>query len=511
MRVPLTINDHLQRAATVYGDRPGMIDEPTQPASSLGTLSYRDVARYARAQGAALERDGIRVGDRVAVFSPNGARNALAFFGVSGNGRVLVPVNFRLARAEVAYILEDSGARLLLVDPELAHLVEGLPVERTVVLGQDDEEVYAFGQEPTPWERDENAIATINYTSGTTAQPKGVELSHRALWLNATSLGWHAGVSDRDVYLHTLPLFHVNGWGMPFAAAAMGVPQVLLRKVDGHEILRRIRDHGVTLLNGAPAVVKIILNAAGDWDEVPGRGRVRMLVAGAPPPTRVIQRVEEELGWEFMQLYGLTETCPLLTFNRTRAEWDGLESAERAARLMRAGAPALGVTLSTDETGQVLARSNHVMDGYWGKPNDTERALDGGWFHTGDGGVFDDEGYLTIVDRKKDVIISGGENVSSIEVENVLHGHPGVAAAAVIGVPHEKWGETVKALVVRTAEHPDLSEEALISHCRDRIAHYKCPTSVEFRDDLPRTATGKLQKFKLREPYWEGKRRQVAG
>ncbi|TVR64128.1 MAG: AMP-dependent synthetase [Gemmatimonadales bacterium] len=511
MRVPLTINDHLRRASTVYGDRAGMIDEPEQPAPSLGTLTYRDVARYAVAQGAALQRDGIRVGDRVAIFSPNSARNALAFFGVSGSGRVLVPINFRLARAEVAYILEDSGARLLLVDPELESLVEGLPVERTVVLGRDDDEIYDLHAPSARWERDEDAIATINYTSGTTAQPKGVQLSHRALWLNATSLGWHAGVSDRDVYLHTLPLFHVNGWGMPFAAAAMGVPQVLIRKVDGDEILRRILEHGVTLLNGAPAVVKIILNAARKWDEVPGRGRVRMLVAGAPPPTRVIQRVEEELGWEFMQLYGLTETCPLLTFNRTRAEWDDLVPTERAAKLMRAGAPALGVTLSTDEEGQVLARSNHVMDAYWGKPNETEQALDGGWFHTGDGGVFDEEGYLTIVDRKKDVIISGGENVSSIEVENTLHGHPGVAAAAVIGVPHERWGETVKALVVRGPDHPELSETELIQHCRDRIAHYKCPTSVEFREDLPRTATGKLQKFKLRAPYWEGKGRQVAG
>ena len=511
MHVPLTINDHLARATTTYGDRMGLIDEPDQPAISLGSMTYREAGALSAAQAAMLDRYAVAVGERVAIVSQNSARMLLSFFGVSGSGRVLVPINFRLSPTEIAYILEHSGARTLLVDPELEETVEGLDTDRTLVLGRDDDQIYLPGVVPESWAADETAIATLNYTSGTTARPKGVMLDHRSMWLNATTMGWHSGLSDRDVYLHTLPLFHVNGWGMPFAAAAMGVPQVLLRKVDGHEILRRIRDHGVTILCGAPAVVAAVLDAAREWGEVPGRDRVRMLVAGAPPPTRTIERVETELGWEFIQLYGLTETAPLLTFNRRRQEWDELTPRERASKLMRAGSPALGITLRTTAEGEVLARGNHVLVGYWEQPEATTTALADDWFHTGDGGVVDDEGYLTIVDRKKDVIITGGENVSSIEVEDVLHGHPAVAEVAVIGVPDERWGETVKALVVPAADHAEVTAQELIAHCRERLAHFKCPTSIELRAALPRTATGKLQKARLREPYWEGRDRQVSG
>jgi fatty-acyl-CoA synthase len=511
VHVPLTLADHLDRAAAVYGRRVGIVDEPDQPAPSLGELTYAEVARRARAQAATWDALGLARGDRVAIVSHNSARMLVALWSVTAWGRVLVPINFRLGRDEIRYIVEHAGARVLLVDPELVDHVAGIEVEHTFVLGRDDAALHLDDVAPVPWERDETATATINYTSGTTAHPKGVELTHRSLWLNAAMLGWHAGVSDRDVYLHTLPLFHVNGWGMPFALAAMGVPQVVLRKVDGHEVLRRVRDHGVTLLCGAPAVVSMVLDAARGWDEVPGRDRVRILVAGAPPPTRTIERVETELGWEFLQLYGLTETSPLLTFNRTRAEWDELTPGERATKLMRAGAPALGVQLRLDDEGQVLARGNHTLAGYWRQPDASAEALAGGWFHTGDGGVIDDEGYLTIVDRKKDVIISGGENVSSIEVEDVLHRHPAVAEVAVIGVPDPRWGETVKALVVPAPGHELVDPRTLIEHCRAHLAHYKCPTSVELRDGLPRTATGKLQKFRLRAPYWEGHDRLVAG
>jgi fatty-acyl-CoA synthase len=511
MHVPLTVHDHLARASQVYGDRVGVVDEPDQPAPSLGTLTYRELADRARRQAAAWDRLGLERGDRVAIVSHNSARMLVALWSVCAWGRVLVPINFRLGREEIRYIAEHAGARVLLVDPELEEHVAGIDVEHTFVLGRDDDQLTVADGTPDPWERDESATATINYTSGTTAKPKGVQLTHRSLWLNAATLGWHAGVSDRDVYLHTLPLFHVNGWGMPFALAAMGVPQVVLRKVDGDEILRRVRDHGVTLLCGAPAVVSMVLEAAGRWDEIPGRDRVRILVAGAPPPTTTIERVETELGWEFMQLYGLTETAPLLTFNRTREEWDGLSPGDRATKLMRAGAPALGVQLRLDDDGQVLARGNHALAGYWQQPDASAEALEGGWFHTGDGGVFDDDGYLTIVDRKKDVIISGGENVSSIEVEDTLHRHPAVAEVAVIGVPDPRWGETVKALVVTAAGHEHVTERELVDHCRELLAHYKCPTSIELRTELPRTATGKLQKFRLREPYWEGRDRPVAG
>jgi acyl-CoA synthetase (AMP-forming)/AMP-acid ligase II len=303
-------------------------------------------------------------------------------------------------------------------------------------------------------------------------------------------------------------MFHCNGWGMPYAVTAMGVRQVVIRKIDGAEILRRVASHGVTVMCAAPAVVAAVLEAAHDWDgAIPGRDRVRIIVAGAPPPTKTIVRVEEELGWEFIQIYGLTETSPLLTINRAPAEWDGLDPVERAQRLGRAGVPAVGVRMAVDAEGEVLARSNHVFEGYWNQAEETAKAIVDGWFHTGDGG-YTDEAFIAISDRKKDVIITGGENVSSIEVEDCLFQHPAVAEVAVIGVPDEKWGETIKALVV-LRPGAQATERDLMEHCRSRMTHYKCPTSVEIRDALVRTATGKLQKFKLREPYWAGRTRRV--
>jgi fatty-acyl-CoA synthase len=519
MHVPFSVSDFLDRAVQVYGERVGVVDEPDQPAPSLGDLTYAEVGALARRQAAKLDERGVGVADRVAVVSHNSARLLTSFFGVSGSGRVLVPVNFRLRPDEVRYIVEHSGARVLYVDPELAADLADVTAEHRFVLGDDDELYAAEGAEPEAWEPDETATATINYTSGTTARPKGVQITHRNIWTNAVTFALHAGVTDRDVYLHTLPQFHANGWGMPFAMTGLGVPHIVLRKVDGAEILRRVEKHGVTVMCAAPAVAAAVLDAAQTWDgEIPGRDRVRIIMAGAPPPTKTVARVEEELGWEFIQIYGLTETSPLLTVNRTRAEWDGLSTEERAARLVRAGAPAIGVRLAISEAsgegedavpgGEVLARSNVVLEGYWEQPEETEAALGDGWFHTGDGGVIGDDGYLTIQDRKKDVIITGGENVSSIEVEDVIFSHPDVAEVAVIGVPSDKWGETIKALVV-LAEGAEVTEAELIAWCKDKAAGYKAPTSIEFRDVLARTATGKLQKFKLRAPYWEGRDRQV--
>jgi acyl-CoA synthetase (AMP-forming)/AMP-acid ligase II len=255
-------------------------------------------------------------------------------------------------------------------------------------------------------------------------------------------------------------------------------------------------------------VIAAALDAAQTWDgPIPGRDRVRIVAAGAPPPTRTIERVLDELGWEFIQIYGLTETSPLVTINRQRAEWDGLSTHERARRLGRAGAPALGVRVTVDADGEVLTASNHNLDGYWEQPEATAEAQAGNWFHTGDGGHLDDDGYLVISDRKKDVIISGGENVSSIEVEDALMSHDAVKEVAVIGIPDEKWGELVTALVV--TDGSDITAEQLIAHCRESLAGYKCPKRVEFASELPRTATGKLQKFKLREPFWQGQERQV--
>jgi fatty-acyl-CoA synthase len=503
MKVPLTTSDFLERAELVYGDRVAVVDEPDQPAPSLGEVTYREVARRARAMQAALDGLGVGEGERVAVVSHNSGRLLEMLLGVPSSGRVLVPVNFRLSPDEVSYIVGHSGARVLFVDPELESSLKGVEAEHRFGTGEEYEQFLAYDAEPRPWaEPDEDATATINYTSGTTARPKGVQMTHRNIWTNAVTFGMHMQVSDRDVLMHTLPMFHCNGWGMPYTVTGLGGRHVVIRKIDGAEILRRVERHGVTLMCGAPAVWNSVLDAAADWEgEIPGRDTVRIVVAGAPPPSRTIARVEAELGWEFNQIYGLTETAPLLTINRARAETDELDAEEQAKRLSRAGVPALGTRLRISDTGEVLARGNTVLAGYWQNPDATGEALEDGWFHTGDGGTIDEGGYLTISDRKKDVIITGGENVSSIEVEDAVFSHPAVAEVAVIGIPDDKWGELVTALVVLT-EGEQVTADELIAHTKARIASYKAPKRVEFRDAIPRTATGKIQKFKLREQFW---------
>lgn len=510
MKVALTVNDFLRRAELLYPDRVAVVDEPDQPAESWGEITYGEMARRARAMAAGLDELGIAQGERVAMVSHNSARLLTALFGVSGSGRILVPVNFRLVAEEVKYIVEHSGARVLLIDPELADAMADVECEMKWTIGAESDAVLMkFDTEPQPWDADEDATATINYTSGTTARPKGVQLTHRNIWLNATVFGWHMTVSDRDVYLHTLPQFHCNGWGMLYAVTGMGAEHVIIRKIDGAEILRRVEEHGVTLMCGAPAVLNMILDAAAEWDgPIPGRGRVRIVCAGAPPPTKTIERCMTELDWEFVQIYGLTETTPLLTMNRMRPEWDELPVGEQAVRLNKAGAPVVGCTMDVSQSGEIMARGNMIMEGYWEQPDQTAAAIYDGFFHTGDGGTIDEANYVTIADRKKDVIISGGENVSSIEVEDAIFQHPDITEVAVIGIPDEKWGELVTALVV-TVEGSDLTEADVIAWTKQKLAGYKCPKRVEFRSELARTATGKLQKFKLRAPFWEGQEKQV--
>ncbi|MGP3533432.1 AMP-binding protein [Microbacterium sp. RD1] len=504
MRYPLTVDDFLYRAEHVFPERIAVVDEPAVPGS-WGAVTYAEFARRTRSLAASLDDLGVPAGGRVAIVSQNSARMLAAFYGVSAHGRVLVPVNFRLTRGEVEYILEHSGAEVVLADPSLRELVDGLPVRHRFILGEDDE-LWGRAAAPASWNADEDATATLNYTSGTTARPKGVQLTHRNLWINATTFGWHLALDESDVYLHTLPMFHANGWGVPYALTGMGGSHIVLRQVDGAEILRRVDAHGVTVMCAAPTVLAAVLDAAQGWSgPVPGRDRVRVVVAGAPPPTRLIERIQDELGWEFIQIYGLTETSPFLTMSRTRREWRDLPASDRARLLARAGAPGIGVRLTVADDGEVLAASNQNLAAYWQDADATAEAQEGGVFHTGDRGRLED-GYLTIDDRKKDVIVSGGENVSSIEVEDVLAGHPAVREVAVIGIPDEKWGELVTALVVADG---DVAAEDLIAHCRERLAGYKCPKRIEFREELARTATGKLQKFKLRQAYWALEERQV--
>src|SRR2546423_4979948 len=309
MKVPLTVADFLDRAVTVFPGREALVDEPGTPGS-LGRITYGELGARARGMALALDRMGVGEGERVAIVSPNAARFCISFFGVSAFGRVLVPINFRLNAQEVGYIVEHSGSTLLLVDPELDEALAEVNVKERIVLdGVQDRQLFAELRDdaagPNRWEPDEAATCSINYTSGTTARPKGVQLTHRNCWLNAVVFGWHTTVTDRDVLLHTLPMFHCNGWGMPYAATGMGVRHVVLRKVDGEEILARVEAEGVTLMCGAPAVVAAVLDAAVARREqgrtVPGAGTVRIVVAGAPPPSKIIERVGDELGWEFIQ------------------------------------------------------------------------------------------------------------------------------------------------------------------------------------------------------------------
>ena len=280
MKVALTVNDFLNRAELVYPDRVAVVDDPDQPAESWGEMTYGEMAKRAKAMAAGLDAMGIGVGERVAMVSHNSARLLTALFGVSGSGRVLVPINFRLVAEEIKYIMEHSGARVLLIDPELAEGLASVECETKLIIGAESDAVLMkFGTEPAAWDGDEDATATINYTSGTTARPKGVQLTHRNLWLNASTFGWHMGVNDRDVYLHTLPQFHCNGWGMLYAVSGMGGKHIIQRKIDGHEILRRVEEHGVTLMCGAPAVLNMILDAAAelDWVTLACGGLVRAL------------------------------------------------------------------------------------------------------------------------------------------------------------------------------------------------------------------------------------------
>ena len=527
MEVPLLTDDFLRRPAHLYPNKTAVVDGARR-------YTYAELQARVNRLSHALVGLGVQPDDRVCILSPNSHFFLESFYATSQIGAVLVPLNYRLVAADHEYILNHAGVTVVLVDYEYTGVVDdiraNLSTVRHFVIAQDRDETSAAdvppgwvdwetlisGQPdtaPAPVERGENDLVSINYTSGTTARPKGVMMTHRNVYVNAYSLMAHLDVCHGDVELWTLPMFHCNGWGGVYALTGVGGTHVILRAVDATEIYRLIEDEEVTFACMAPAVLRTILDYPYK-DRHNITTKPRFVVAGAPPPAAFIERLEEELGWEFIQIYGLTETAPILTVSRPDHETQRTDYARRA----RAGVPAVGVDIVLrDEHGQpvpkdgvsvgeVCARSNVVFKGYWEQPEETAQAIQNGYFCTGDLAVWDAGGNIHIVDRKKDVIISGGENISSPDIEDALYRHPAVMECAVIGVPHEKWGETPKALVV-LRDGIDATEAEIIEFCREHLAHFKCPTSVEFRDELARTATGKLQKFKLREPYWEGERR----
>ena len=527
MNVPLLVDDFLRRSVQLYPTKTAVVDNDRR-------FTYAELQVRVNRLSHALLGLGVAPGDRVCILSPNSHFFLESFFATSQIGAVLVPLNYRLLAADHEYILNHAGVTVVLVDYEYTDMVEGirhdLATVRHFIVARDGSDTL-LGLTPDGWldwetliasasasappviERDENDLVSINYTSGTTARPKGVMLTHRNCYINAYSLIAHLRISHDDVELWTLPMFHCNGWGGVYAITGMGGTHVVLRNVDGGEIFRLIERENVTFACMAPTVLRTILDYP-DRDAHVIETRPRFIVAGAPPPAAFIDRLENELGWEFIEIYGLTETAPLLTVSHP----DFNTRTDDYARRSRAGVPALGVDLvvlddqdrpvprDNQSIGEVCARSNVVFAGYWEQPKETAKAIRNGYFHTGDLAVWDEFGSIHIVDRKKDVIISGGENISSPDIEDVLYKHPAVLECAVIGVPHVKWGETPKARVVRRGGE-DVDAAGIIAFCRDNLAHFKCPTSVEFRDELLRTATGKLQKFKLREPYWTQERR----
>ncbi|MBI2766480.1 MAG: long-chain-fatty-acid--CoA ligase [Chloroflexi bacterium] len=527
MEVPLLVNDFLRRAAKLYPDKVAIVDGHQR----FTYAQYRDrVNQLAHA----LLALGVRQGDRVCILSPNSHYFLESYYAVTQIGAILVPLNYRLVAADHEYIINHAGVRTVLVDYEYTRVVDEIRPNLKSVVDWISADPAASPATPAGWtdwdkliasqpttatpeiDADENDTTSINYTSGTTARPKGVMLTHRNCYINAYNFIAHLRIRHEDVELWTLPMFHANGWGGPFALTAMGATHVVLRAVVAGEIYRLIEEEGVTFACMAPAVLSTILNYP-DKANHNIHTKPRVTIAGAPPPAAFIQRLETELGWEFMQIYGLTETAPILTVSTP--DFHNATGTDYARR-SRAGVEAIGVDIQVlDDTGkpvpmdgvtigEVCARSNVILKGYWLQQDETDRAIFDGYFHSGDLGVWDEFGSVHIVDRKKDVIISGGENISSPEIEDALYKHPAVLECAVIGVPSEKWGETPKALIV-LRDGATASEQEIIDFSRQHLAHFKAPTSVDFVPSLPRTATGKLQKFVIRDQYWKGATRKV--
>jgi len=500
---------YLLRAARVFAERPAVCGEKAD-------LSYAQLLERTERLAGALRALGVAEGDRVATVLPNTEPMLEALFAVPGSGAIVVPLNFRLAGAEIHDLLAHSGARVVIADTEYADRVEAAVAElepRPLVIwcsaeGEDDYDRALAGAERValvPGE--EGAVLSINYTSGTTGSPKGVMYTHRGAALHSLGVIAEAGLSPSTSYLWTLPMFHCNGWAYTWAVTAMGGRHVCLRRVDPALAWELMERQGVTHLCGAPTVLRMLIDAAPDR---PSSGPVRVFTGGAPPAPALLKRCEG-LDWEVTHLYGLTETYGPLVVCAWHPEWSALDADEQARLKARQGVPTVvtervrvvdeqldDVPADGETLGEVVMRGNNVTIGYYRNEEATRAAFTDGWFHSGDIGVMHPDGYIELRDRKKDIIISGGENISSIEVEQALLAHPEVSEAAVIGIPDEKWGETLKAFV-SLRERADATEEDIIAFVRGRLAGYKVPRAIEVMDALPTTSTGKIQKYVLRE------------
>jgi fatty-acyl-CoA synthase len=530
---PLTPIDFLRRSALAFRDRPAILYGETR-------RSYAEFAERALALARALRDAGVEPGDRVAALLPNIPAMLEAHFGVPMLGAMLVPINIRLSADEIQHILNHSGAKVLIVDTELAvplqdrlgslsHLETVVHVSDPAAKGPSwtppGPEYEAFldgaGPDAVTFELvDELTPISINYTSGTTGQPKGVVYSHRGAALNSYGEIMETGLSPYSVYLWTLPMFHCDGWCFPWAVTAAGGIHVCLRYVDPEKIFAEISERGVTHLCGAPTVLRMIAANRPSPDFTFSRP-VHIVTAAAPPSPSLIAQIEE-MGARITHVYGLTEVYGPHTVCAWHPEWDAMPVEDRAGLKARQGVAYLhavdvrvvdgemrDVAPDGETMGEVVMRGNNVMLGYYLDAEATAEAFRGGWFHSGDLAVVHPDGYIELKDRKKDIIISGGENISTIEVENVLDKHPAVAEVAVIAVPAEKWGEVPKAFVTL---HPGatVTPEELTGFCREHLAPFKCPKQFEF-EDLPKTSTGKIRKNVLREREWEGVEKRIRG
>ena len=506
-------------------------------------LTYSELAAEAQRVAQALRASGVEPGDRVAYLIPNLPEMLIAHYAVPLAGAVLVAINTRLTAEEVAYILTHSGAKLMVVDAallstaslaakEVDSVTEMVVAEDTEIASagpylNDDPRLVSYSEflargtgEALSWAvADELAPIAINYTSGTTGRPKGAVYSHRGAYLNCFGEIIHSRHDESSVYLWTLPMFHCNGWCTPWSLTASGGTHVCLREIRGDAIWEQLREHGVTHLNAAPTVVSTILNAA---EAGPLTRHVLITTAGAPPSPTTIAHMER-MGFQIVHVYGLTETYGPISYCQSQPQWAGLPSDERSVLQARQGVnmiQAEGLRVVNEEMadvpadgstmGEIVMRGNNVMTGYYLDPEATVAAFRGGWFHSGDLGVMHPDGYIELRDRIKDIVISGGENISTVEVEQALMSHPAVLEAAVIGVPDDKWGERPKAYVVLRAGHSATQEE-LIEHVRSKIARFKAPRAVDLVVELPKTSTGKIQKFVLREPEWAGRTHGIHG
>ena len=515
METPLSPLDFARRARRLYGEKEAVVDGPRR-------FTYRQFfARCDRWSGA-LQALGVAHGDRVATLAPNTHAHLEAFYALPQIGAVIVPMNYRLSPADFAYILNHSGARVVCVAGDYLDAVDSirdqLPgVEYFVAFtgsrpGWIDYEsaLGGAGTDFVPAEIQETGMIALNYTSGTTADPKGVMVTHRNTAMNLMGHLMHTHLTSADRYLWVLPMFHANGWTFVWTVTAVGGCHVCLPKADPSLIFESLARERVSLFCAAPTVLISLAHAPEALRRMAPRG-LRVFTAGAPPAAATIARIEGELGWEIIHVYGLTEVSPIVTISEPRPEHEGLDPGERAVIKSRQGVEYLGnaevrvvgedgreVPPDGATLGEIVIRGNAVMAGYYRDPEATARAIRGGWFHTGDAAVVHPDGYLEIRDRLKDVIISGGENISSVEVEATLLRHPAVQEAAVVGIPHEKWGETPLAFVVlKPGAMTD--EETLRGFCRGHLAHFKVPHGFQFIDELPKTATGKIQKFVLRQ------------